>query len=245
MTAPSTIDTGLYAKPYDWQDPENLENNVLLLDEFETHPAFVTAPVSAAERRLAGAAILANPQNRIWGVWRGEKLLGVLVLTRVLGETDALFHFMFLDGNLVGKRTLLTRFLGYCFTVLNFRRISAEVPEDADRLIDFYRDTLGFMYEGETRAARHYPVASATPQRSGSDIPRPAKTIAKLGSRVDGMYWRNDRWIDVLRLRLFRGEWELRNADSTNRSSRSAYRGRVDRESGRPEVAHHHPPATG
>jgi len=241
MTAPFA--TGLLALPYNWQevDPEHSHK---LLDEFEAHPAFVSVPASREERRRIGAMVLTNPENRVWGVWRGGELLGVLVLTRVLEGLDALLHFMFLDQNLVGKRTLLTHFLAYCFTVLKFRRISAEVPEDADKLLRFYR-TLGFRFEGETKAQGAFPVASATPSAGGTKVQRPATTIAKLGSRVDGMYWRDDRWIDVIRLRLLREEWEQSNADSASRSRSSTYRGRTDREGGRPEAVNHHPPATG
>jgi RimJ/RimL family protein N-acetyltransferase len=242
LTAP--ISTGLLALPYDWQEAHsvNPEWNIRLLDEFEAHPAFVSVPSSQAQRREIGAQLLTNPTNRIWGVWRSGELLGVVVLTRVIEGLDALLHFMFLDQNLVGKRTLLTHFLGYCFSTLKYRRLSAEVPEDADKLLRFYR-TLGFRFEGEGKAAGAYPVASASPSAGGTRVQRPATTIAKLGSRMDSMYWREDRWIDVIRLRLLREEWEQGHADSTNRSSRSTYRRGPDRESGRPQAGDHHPPA--
>ena len=222
MTAP--IATGLLAIPYDWQEHFEDGWNGKLLDEFQAHPAWVSMPMSEAERRILGGRLLTG--ERVWGVWRSVDLLGVLVLSRQIEGLDALLHFLFLDHNLVGKRNLIERFLGYCFSTLKYRRISAEVPEDADKLLRFYR-TLGFRFEGEHKAQSGFPVASAGPSASGTRVQRPATTIAKYGSRVDAMFWRDDRWIDVIRLRLLREEWEQPRADqSSNRNSRSPDRWR-------------------
>ena len=121
----------------------------------------------------------------------------------------------------VGKRGLIYYFVTYCFTTLGFRRLSVEVPEDAEKLLRFYRK-LGFRFEGEHRATGLTPTAFL---QAGAPGLRPIENaptwIAKHGSRREGVFWREDRWLDVLRLRLMRSEWEHANAVASDRSRRS------------------------
>ena len=203
VTAPIT--SGLVAYPY---DPARMDPvwSSKILDEVVQHPAFFSTPTTPQERRNLAAGVLADAGNRFWGVWDGGNLAGILSLTKVLTGVDATFHFLFFDHNLVGRRALLHRFLTHCFTVDQFRRVSAEVPADADKLLRFYRKELRFRYEGEDVAGRNgFPYASAGPSGQKSLT---ATTIAKYGSRVQGVFWRSDQWIDVFRLRLLRDEWQ-------------------------------------
>ncbi len=241
MTAISSRAT-LIALPYDWTLPEHRHYNTLLLDEMVAHPSFYGMPLSPEQRRLVAAGMLTAPDSRIWGVWDDGTFVGVAYLSNIIEHLQATFHVLFLDHNLVGKRNLLERFLAYCLVGLDFRRLCVEVPEDADKLLRFYR-ILGFRYEGETKAGRLFPVASATPA-GGATTPT-ATTIAKYGSRMEGVFWRNDRWIDVLRLRLLRDEWrEESHASSNSRSHRSPGRRERTRLNLRPEPGHHHPTAS-
>ncbi len=239
----------LVAFPYDWSLPENMLGNTLLLDEMQEHPQWYNTPTSDEQRRLSAAHSLADPMTLKWGVWRGGDLLGILVLTKVEVHLDACFHFLFLDHNLVGKRDLLRRFLAYCFRELGFRRLSAEVPEDADKLLRFYRK-LGFRYEGEPRASGLTPTAFLAAGAPGlRAIENAPAWIAKQGSRIEGVFWRDDRWIDKLRLRLTRPEWEEGIPDAASRTPshlRSPPGGRgTDRQGRRPQTGHDHRPAPG
>ena len=234
----------MVAFPYRWDDPENLLSNTALLDEMEAHPQWFSVPMSDLERRTKAAEMLADSYSPKWGVWRGGECLGVLFLSRMEVQLDAQFHFLFLDHNLVGKRDLLRRFLGYCFRELGFRRISTEVPEDADKLLRFYRK-LGFRYEGELRASGLTPTAFLAAGAPGlRAIENAPAWVAKQGSRVEGAFWRDDHWIDKVRLRLTRPEWEqgIADASGTDRSSRRPDRGRTHWEGRGSEARDHDPP---
>lgn len=229
MTGPA-VAPGLLAVPYQWREVA-AEWNTLLLDALAEHPQWLSLPTTASERRVTAAAILADPaQNWVWGVWRSGELLGVLYLTRIVRGLDATLHVLFFDRNLVGKRGLLHHFLGYCFRDLGFRRLTVEVPEDADKLLRFYR-RFGFRYEGEHRATGLVPTAFLEAGAPGLPAtPNASRWIAQHGSRVEGAFWRNDRWIDVLRLRLMRDEWgqgELNAAQSSTNRVSAAPTGRV------------------
>lgn len=221
---PPVLGSGLVVWPYDPADFSLADWTQVILDEMVAHPTFFSKPTTPDERRKLAAAILANRANLHWGVWRaGDNapiLVGVLTLWQVEPEVDALFHFLFFDRNLVGKRTLLARFIGYCFTTLGFRRLTATIPEDADKLLRFYRK-LGFRYEGESRATGLTPTAFLAAGAPGlRAIENAPQWLAKQGSRTEGVFWRDDQWIDVLRLRLLRPEYEGdHHADRSRRSS--------------------------
>lgn len=202
MTVP-----GLLAAPYDWTASPNHESNTLILDEVVAHPQWMAGgPMSPEERRILAAGMLADLQSPKWGVWESGNLVGILYLGEVQGRVDARFHFLFMDRNLVGKRALLGKFLTYCFETLGFRRLSAVVPEDADKLLRFYRK-LGFTYEGECKATGLTPTAFLAAGAPGlRPIENAPAWIARQGARTEGVFWRDDRWIDVLRLRLTKEE---------------------------------------
>lgn len=211
MTGPA-LGTGLIALPADFETLD-LKWVTLVLDTLVAHPQWFSVPGDPQRLREAAASVLADRRNLHWGVWNQQDLVGALSLTEVQPGLDAQVHFLFLDRNLVGKRTLLQHFLLYCFSTLGLRRLSATVPEDADKLLRFYRK-LGFRYEGEHRATGLTPTAFLEAGAPGlRPIENAPSWIAKHGSRREGVFWREDRWIDVLRLRLMRSEWESGHAD--------------------------------
>ena len=230
-----TLPAGLFATPYAFQEVDPAWNT-LLLDTLAQHPQWVYTPSTEAERRVTAAAVLTSPDNLIWGVWRHGELLGVLYLGKIVRGLDATLHVLFFDRNLVGKRALLHRFIGFCFTEpdLAFRRLSVEVPEDADKLLRFYRK-FGFRFEGETRATGLVPTAFLEAGAPGLPaIPGASRWIASQGSRVEGAFWRDGRWIDVLRLRLLRDEWGREGTDAAGTSSASSGGGRRSGRGGAP-----------
>lgn len=198
----------IYARVYSWDKVHPYENT-LLLDAFVAHPAFLTYPTSPDNARLVGATVLTDPNHLIWSTYRGTEITGVMILTRIVPRVDALLHFMFLDRDLVSKRTLLRNLIGYCFTDLGFQRLSMEVPDRVVRLKDndrslavgtrmerFARKVLGFRLEGETRD-RHHEL----PDSLHNDW------VARQGSRRERSYFDGTKWSDIVLLRLLASEW--------------------------------------
>lgn len=195
----------LMAVPYVWNKGNPIKNAVIL-DAVVKHPYWFSAPSTADERRKAAAWLLTSPENLTWEVWRGGDLVGILLLWRVSPKVDALFHFVFFDQNLVGKRTLLVKFLGYCFTELGFRRLTMEVPEFVRTLISFARRKLGFHFEGENRTVDH-PAVQALGSGTTGRMQHPNLWVAQQGSRREGAHWHNGTWHDVICLRLTAEEY--------------------------------------
>ena len=249
MTAP------LLALPYDPASVD-IQYSVQILDTLVAHPQFFSMPGDPPTLRASAAAIMADARNLHWGVWRGEELLGMLSLTNVVEGLDARLHFLFFDRNLVGKRALLRQFLAHCFGPLGFRRLSAEVPEDAAKLIRFYRN-MGFRYEGECALAHDARVQRLNDGRDGEQVVAyPEAWVAKQGSRIEKAFYRGGAWIDLLRLvlwprllavspteaRLRAGQHTAQEAHATtdHRRRRSPRRGGIDREGPRPEAGPDH-----
>jgi len=187
----------IIAKPFDWTegDPARIE---AILDRFVATPSFVAYPCPEETRRDLGAQLLTAPDHLVYEAWQDGQSVGVLLLDRIVPKVDARFHFLFLDRNLVGKRRLLTNFLGFCFLDLGFQRISMEVPE-GHGIEKFIRRTLGFRYEGEARK-RHRDLHDNLSQR----------WIAAQGSRREAAHFDGIAWHDIMLLRLLASEWEAR-----------------------------------
>jgi RimJ/RimL family protein N-acetyltransferase len=196
---------GLIAIPYHPLEGNPIKNTIIL-DAAVAHPHWWSAPTTPEERRIAAAAMLTNPDHRTWEVWRGGDLVGILLLWRISLRVDALFHFVFFDRNLVGKRALLRNFLAYCFTDLGFVRLSMEVPEQVQTLISFARRKLGFKYEGEHRQEDHEAVKSLGVGTTGK-LQEPARWVAQQGSRRERAHWHEGEWRDLVCLRLLRDEY--------------------------------------
>jgi len=177
--------------PYRWWvgDPSKNEK---ILDEFVAHPEWCTIPLEGDELRVVAAAALTAPDSSAWECWREGKLVGILLLTRVVPKVDALFHFLFFDHNLVGKRILLKRFFQWCFEHLELHRISMEASEHQHKYIKFCR-TMGFLYEGEAKAGT---------LGDSKRLDRPAKELSEYGSRREQAYCYKGKWLDIQLLRL-------------------------------------------
>jgi RimJ/RimL family protein N-acetyltransferase len=183
----------IYARPYDMA--RSVENNMAILDAFVANPHFLSYPQEPFAARQIGIWMLTDPGHVVFEAWRDKELLGVMLLTRIQPKVDALVHFLFLDKDLVGKRKLLQNFIDFCFTELEFHRLSMEVPEGI-RLERFARKVLRFRLEGEIR-----PRNPELP-KSLSD-----SWVARQGSRTEQGYFDGTTWSDILRLRLLASEW--------------------------------------
>jgi len=210
---------------YRWWIGDPLRN-AKILDEFVAHPEWCTMPLNDDELRLVATATLVNLGSLVWECWREGELVGILLLTRVVPKIDALFHFLFFDSNLVGKRLLLKRFLKeYCFEELGFRRVSIEVPEHQHRYRDFCRRVLGFRYEGEGR-----PLDPSKSPDMGTQ-----RWVAEQGSRRERAYCYKGKWLDLQLMRLL--PEDVANADqSGDDSSGGGPRVEPDRGPGRGEA---------
>ena len=203
----------LFAIPYRPLEG-NPAKNTIVLDAVSQHPWWFAKEGKPEDRRFTAAWLLSDPANLFWEVWRGGEFVGILCLWRISLKMDALVHFIFFDKNLVGKRTFLLRFLDYCFTTLEFERLSMEIPEPVDTLIRFARKKLGFRYEGEARQVDHpsmqavKPVLDAIGQKTvKGQIENPAVWVARQGSRREKAHYYNGQLRDIVCLRLLKSEF--------------------------------------
>ena len=160
----------------------NQQKNTRILEECAKHPERFTLPMTRADIMTTAAWYLTDPGNLAWEVWNGSEIIGILLLDRIVPRVDARWHFMFFDGNLVGKQALLQEFVRRAFT-LPLERLSMEVPENVASLISFVRRKLGFSYEGGNLK----------------------------GSRRERSHLDGERWHDVILLRLRKSELECQS----------------------------------
>ena len=172
------------------------DKNEHILAACEAHPERFTLPLTRDDIRLTVASYLTNPQHLVWEVWNDGTFCGIFMLSRIVPQSDALWHFVFFDGDLMGKRSLLRNFLqDICFGQLGLQRVSVEVPENVQTLIKFVRRYLGFTYEGETALAK----SEAARRVSGG-----ATWITRQGSRRERAHLLDSTWHDVLLLRVLK-----------------------------------------
>lgn len=187
------------------------------------HPAWFSIPADRETIKLSSFMVLSDPANLVWEVWRGGEFVGILSLTKVTPRVDALIHFVFMDatGNsVVGKRQLMRRWLRHCFDDLGFQRLTAEAPEPFGRLIRFYRNHLGFRFEGEDRAKQ---LVESLPQSftPGQRNLVRDKVVAAVrqGSRREGCHWHQGQWTDVVTLRLLAHEFRAFDPEGQTREA--------------------------
>ena len=176
-----------------------------LLDGMVAMDNLFPVPGTLEERRILIASVLSDPHNRVWTVWRGADLCGVIVLTHIVPRIDAVGHFAFFDRQLLGRKQLIWNVMGKIFTDLNLQRLTVEIPEHLTPLIRFVQRRLSFKSEGEGRAAAHPLMAKLSPY-----VPNGAQWAARLGSRRERAFYRSDtnEWVDCVRMRLLRSEYE-------------------------------------
>ena len=190
----------LIVLPFRWNegDPRRL---TVILDHLVARPQWMNLPMVPEDLRTHYAHHLTNPIHRVFEVWQAGTLVGILTLHGIVPGVEAILHFVFFDGNLVGKRTLLKQFIAKCFRDHGVRRLVMQIPEPVDTLIRFARAKLGFRYEGEVVVAAH-------PSLPALGMENPQVWVARQGSRKEQAHWLGDRWVDVIRLRLLASECE-------------------------------------
>jgi hypothetical protein len=177
-----------------------------LLNGMLSVPAIFTTPGTIEERRILIASVLSDPLNRVWLVWQAGSLIGALLLTHISPKVDAQCHLVFFDRVLFGRKALLWNLMGKVFQELDLQRLTIEVPEYLTPLYKFIRKKLMFRLEGEGAAEQH-PLIT---QKLNPYVPNGPTWVARLGSRRERAYWNPETktWIDLLRLRLLRSEYE-------------------------------------
>jgi len=193
MTESSSVER-LLIVPFD-PDRGTAEKNTYILDQLAQRPDWTVTPLSPEDRRIAAAAALVSPRNYVCEVWRGGEIVGILVVQNILPHLEAQIHFVFFDGNLVGRRT-------WCQSVLeqfDLQRLIILIPEHVETLIRFARVKLGFRYEGESSLKGHPALAAL-------GMENPHVWVARQGSRRERSCLRNGTWVDTVQLRLHRDE---------------------------------------
>jgi hypothetical protein len=191
----------------------------LLLQGMLSVPAIFPVPGTPEERRILIASVLSDPLNRVWLVWQSGVLIGVLLLTHIIPQVDAQAHFVFFDRTLFGRKALVWNLMGRVFRDYDLQRLTVEVPEYLTPLYKFVRKKLYFRLEGETTAEGH-PLVT---QKLTPYVPNGPAWAARLGSRRERACWNSEtnEWVDVLRLRLLRSEYEQIAANGEGHASRT------------------------
>jgi len=163
----------------------------------------------AASRRLAEWLV----DGVVWEAYRGDQLVGILGIDRVVPRHEAYCHFVFVDRKLNDKVDLCLSLMGWCFKALDLHILRIEIPTYARVLARFARKKLQFRYEAEHRQL-------SWPPGPGLDAKQ-----AELGSRkYHGQYYEG-RWHDLLLLSLTREEhheWSQSHASPSQFSPNGA-----------------------
>lgn len=210
----------MLAIPYDpfRGSPEayNVKNGKIL-DWLTEHPLWFNAEMSKDEIYLHTAQQLTSGQHVIWECWDGGSIVGLLCLSRVIPNVDAVVHFSFWGCSFFAGRKIVHNFLGWAFETFNLQRISCEVPEHSEKFLKAMRRHFGFRYEGEV-ATHLEPLALALvkdrPKGIGSadSVEACRKWIASFGARREKAHWNGTSYSDVYLLRLLRSEYLERSA---------------------------------
>ena len=207
MTSPATgqpVDSAsssverLFILPFD-PDRGSPGKNTYILNQLEARPDWTVTPLDPLERRAALAGTLVSPQNYVCEVWRGGQIVGILVVQNILPHLEAEVHFVFFDGNLMGRRNLLKQWCRDVLVQFDLQRLVILIPEHVETLIRFARVKLGFRYEGESSLKGH-------PALDALGMENPHVWVARQGSRRERSCLRNGTWVDTVQLRLHRDE---------------------------------------
>lgn len=190
--------SGCFAVPYVHNDPVRFK---YIVDKCAEHRAWFDDFVweDAEARRNATVDYLAkcHKDGKLWEVYQGEMVVGVLLLNEVRYRTDAKCHFVFFDHKLADKRMICLNAMQWAFEHWQLHRLSIEIPTYAKALANFARKKLGFRYEAEARAFS-WP-RDASPLSSDA---------AALGSRKHQYTLYRREWHDVLLLSITREEFD-------------------------------------
>lgn len=89
--------------------------------------------------------------GKLWEVWRGNELTGILLINELVPFQDCRAHFLFYDNVLSDKAQLCCNLMEWAFEKLPVHVIRVEIPTYARALLKFVR-RLGFRYEAEGRS---------------------------------------------------------------------------------------------
>lgn len=173
--------------------------NTYVLDRLADRPDWTVTPLATEARRVALAGALVSPRNLVCEVWRGGEIVGILMVLNIVPSLEAQLHFVFFDGNLMGRRQMLKAWCRDVMVTLDLQRLILLIPEHVETLIRFARVKLGFRYEGESSLLGH-------PALDGLGMENPHVWVAKQGSRRERSCLHNGVWVDTVQLRLHRTE---------------------------------------
>ena len=178
--------------------PEKL---TLILDGLCQHRPWFPDQLWAdpAVRRKAASRRLVEwmADGMVWEAWRGDTLVGILGVDRVVPGHEAYCHFVFLDRKLSDKVDLCLSLMGWCFKALDLHILRVEIPTYARVLARFARKRLGFRYE-------------AGPGRNLSRAPNGVQLTvvqAEVGCRRFHSTKYEGEWYDTLLLSITRDEF--------------------------------------
>lgn len=88
--------------------------------------------------------------------WVVDDFIGVFYVNEIRPGRDAHVHFAFFDKRLKGRRNLCKEMINYAFTILQFNRISVEIPLYASPQTFNFVEALGFVSEGFKHSYMRY-----------------------------------------------------------------------------------------
>ncbi len=189
-----------------------IERHTILLDHMAKNAQWFAGGETPEEARVAAAWMLTDASFWKWEIWSGGTFAGMLLLSNVTPKVNAVFPFTLLPAKdtgvtMFGCRKLVWNFLGYVFETFQLQRISVEIPEYSDKLAHWFRQRLGFRYEGQNEVAgrlKKWRGATILDEKGA-----PA-WIAYQGSRRERAHWNGSAWSDLTLLRLLREEYDAR-----------------------------------
>ena len=148
--------------------------------------------------REAVIAYLADGFNngKLWEVWRGNELTGILLVNELVPFLDARCHFLFFDAKLADKHQLCLNAMAWLYEKVPLETLRVVIPTYARALLKFARK-LGFRYEAEDR-----------PFSWPQDGRRLTADEARLGSRKHHATLYAGEWHDELLLSQTKAEFD-------------------------------------
>lgn len=153
VTTSSAETLGVFAVPFTVNGPQDAAKVSFVLDKCCEHRPWFPDHIYAdpVKRREAANFVLAEAatSGNVWEVWRGNCIVGMLMLTEVKPSLDAQCHFIFFDHELRNKRRLCLNVMQAVFDEYQLHALRVEVPECFAKYTGFLRKGLGFRYESE------------------------------------------------------------------------------------------------
>jgi hypothetical protein len=145
---------GYLVKPYEPLAGASAKNDALLA-AVAAHPERLLVSPRSGDIRVLAAAVVTDPDNAAFEVWRGPACCGIILLDRIVPAIDARWQFAFWDNDLASRAGLLREFARRCFVEADLGRLTLEVPTHMAVLLRFARKALGALDEGTRQRAYH------------------------------------------------------------------------------------------